>query len=77
MGNLSEENPGQENPISNRRFQPSFVSPLTLFKLCTTIRPKPPLIGTPNPALYVQKNARAVTFLLFFLALPESFSRGS
>ena len=33
MGNLSEENPGQENPISNRRFQPSFVSPLTLERL--------------------------------------------
>jgi len=24
-----EEDTGEENPISNRRFQPSFISPLT------------------------------------------------
>ncbi|GEM_PF-2535379 len=28
-GEVFEENPGEENPISNRRFQPSFISPLT------------------------------------------------
>lgn len=28
-GEAFEENPGEEHPISNRRFQPSFISPLT------------------------------------------------